>query len=385
MNSSDKSMVFGFNKTDADKNEQKTAGNVPPVEETVDVVNSSVSAENKEEDENDEYVDIRNVTIMLVKNYSLYRKANDKVLAKRKDFIGSSIYASRILSANKEEVDTYFPNIIGLSPADPNFITRVKQYLNNIRVSVDELGRSFDISFHYYHKKDYYHIKKEEERIEKIYQNTNRQDITKLRAALKEKITKLNALESTKCKLGYPINVDDYLMYRHCLLYNDVAKDIAFVNTDSNIRFYFKDDQKEAEKLRKFRLEVNKAKSNYVSCLADNTLFDAVYTQFCVVNNMPVISSLAENRLDREIKLDKFSIEEPVKFNKIFNNKDVKLIASIEMLIARGELLRSQYNQNITSPDGDFIGANMNEAVAWFKNTENSSIVNALMNKLKNI
>lgn len=385
MNSSDKSMVFGFNKTDADKNEQKTSGNVPPVDETVDVVDSSVSAENKEEDENDEYVDIRNVTIMLVKNYSLYRKANDKVLAKRKDFIGSSIYASRILSANKEEVDTYFPNIIGLSPADPNFITRVKQYLNNIRVSVDELGRSFDISFHYYHKKDYYHIKKEEERIEKIYQNTNRQDITKLRAALKEKITKLNSLESTKCKLGYPINVDDYLMYRHCLLYNDVAKDIAFVNTDSNIRFYFKDDQKEAEKLRKFRLEVNKAKSNYVSCLADNTLFDAVYTQFCVVNNMPVISSLAENRLDREIKLDKFSIEEPVKFNKIFNNKDVKLIASIEMLIARGELLRSQYNQNITSPDGDFIGANMNEAVAWFKNTENSSVVNALMNKLKNI
>lgn len=385
MNSSDKSMVFGFNKTDADKNEQKAVGNVPAVEETVDVVNSSVSAENKEEDENDEYVDIRNVTIMLVKNYSLYRKANDKVLAKRKDFIGSSIYASRILSANKEEVDTYFPNIIGLSPADPNFITRVKQYLNNIRVSVDELGRSFDISFHYYHKKDYYHIKKEEERIEKIYQNTNRQDITKLRAALKEKITKLNALESTKCKLGYPINVDDYLMYRHCLLYNDVAKDIAFVNTDSNIRFYFKDDQKEAEKLRKFRLEVNKAKSNYVSCLADNTLFDAVYTQFCVVNNMPVISSLAENRLDREIKLDKFSIEEPVKFNKIFNNKDVKLIANIEMLIARGELIRSQYNQNITSPDGDFIGANMNEAVAWFKNTENSSVVNALMNKLKNI
>ena len=385
MNSSDKSMVFGFNKTDADKNEQKSVGNVPPVEETVDVVDSSVSAENKEEDENDEYVDIRNVTIMLVKNYSLYRKANDKVLAKRKDFIGSSIYASRILSANKEEVDTYFPNIIGLSPADPNFITRVKQYLNNIRVSVDELGRSFDISFHYYHKKDYYHIKKEEERIEKIYQNTNRQDITKLRAALKEKITKLNSLESTKCKLGYPFNVDDYLMYRHCLLYNDVAKDIAFVNTDSNIRFYFKDDQKEAEKLRKFRLEVNKAKSNYVSCLADNSLFDAVYTQFCVVNNMPVISSLAENRLNREIKLDKFSIEEPVKFNKIFNNKDVKLIASIEMLIARGELLRSQYNQNITSPDGDFIGANMNEAVAWFKNTENSSIVNALMNKLKNI
>lgn len=384
-NNSAKSMEFGFNKADAEKEEQKPVNNSFPVEGTVEAKANTVSAEDKDENENDEYVDIRKVTIMLVKNYSLYRKANDKVLAKRKDFIGSSVYASRILSANKEEVDTYFPNIIGLSPADPNFIMRVKQYLNNIRISVDELGRSFDISFHYYHKKDYYHIRKEEENIEKIYQTANRQDITKLRAALKEKITKLNALESTKCKLGYPINVDDYLMYRHCLLYSDVAKDIAFVNTDSNIRFYFKDEQKEAEKLRKFRLEVNKAKSNYVSCLADNNLFDAVYTQFCVINNMPIISSLAENRLDREIKLDKFSTEEPIKFNKIFNNKDVKLIATIEMLIARGELIRSQYNQNITSPEGDFIGANMGEAVAWFKNTENSSMVNALINKLKNI
>ena len=114
-------------------------------------------------------------------------------------------------------------------------------------------------------------------------------------------------------------------------------------------------------------------------------MFDAVYTQFCVINNMPVISSLAENRLDREIKLDKFSSEEPIKFNKIFSNKDIKLIATIEMLIARGELVRSQYNQNITSPDGDFIGSNIGEAVAWFKNAENSSIVNALLNKLKNI
>ena len=380
-----KGIGFGFNKADADKEEQKSVGNPSLVEETVAANTASASAENKQEDTSLEYTDIRKVTIMLVKNYSLYRKANDKVLPKRKDFIGSSVHASRVLSANKEEVDTYFPNIIGLSPTDPNFVMRVKQYLNNIRIPVDELGRSFDISFHYYHKEDYYRIKEEEDKIERMYQTTNRQDITKLRAALKEKITRLNALEGTKCKLGYPINVDDYLMYRHCLLYNDVAKDVALINSDSSIRFYFKDDQKEAEKLRKFRLEVNKAKSNYVACLADDTLFDAVYTQFCVINNMPVISSLAENRIDREIKLDKFSADEPVKFNKIFNNKDVKLIATIEMLIARGELIRSQYNQNITSPDGDFIGANMGEAVAWFKNAENTSVVNALINKLKNI
>lgn len=384
-NISGNSMGFGFNKADANKEEQKPVESDSNVQNQVVDEPATTSVETQEEDLDVEYTDIRKVTVVLIKNYSLYRKANDKVLPKRKDFIGSSVHASRILSANKEEVDTYFPNIVGLSPSDPNFIMRVKQYLNNIRIPVDELGRTFDISFHYYRKSYYNKIKEEEEKIDRAYQNANRQDITKLRVALKEKITKLNALESTKCKLGYPINVDDYLMYRHCLLYNDIAKDVALINSDSNIRFYFKDEQKEAEKLRKFRLEVNKAKANYVSCLADNTLFDAVYTQYCVLSNMPVISSLAEDRLEREIKLDKFSTDEPVKFNKIFNNKDIKLIASIELLIARGELSRSQYNQNITSPDGDFIGANMGEAVAWFKNPTNASIVNVFMNKLKNI
>lgn len=380
-NNSGKGIQFGFGKSDAENREQKVDKSNSPVEGT-----QPVSKQDKpEEDLEEEYTDRRTITISLVKNYSLYRKVNDKVLPKRKDYIGGSIKSSRTLSSNKEEVDTYFPNIIGLSPNDPNFISRVKQYLNNIRIPIDELGRTFDISFHYFHKKDYYKIKAEEEKIEEVYQSANRQNIKNLREALNEKINRLHILESTKCRLGYPINVDEYLMYRHCLLYNDVAKDVALINSDSNIRFYFKDDQKEAEKLRKYRLEVNKAKANYIACLADNDLFDAIYTQYCVQNSLPVISSLAKDRLEREIEIDKFSTNEPIKFNKIFNNKDIRLIANIEKLVARGELIRSQYNQNISTPDGEFIGANIGEAVSYFKNPENASIVNAFINKLKNI
>lgn len=376
--SSDKSMNFGFNKPNAD-NVKQTEETNPSTGEDSQVI----SDESKDSD--DEYTDYKSVTISLVKNYSLYRKANDKALPKRKDYIGSSVTSSRILSSNKEEIEAYFPNLIGLSPNDNNFILRVKQYLNNIRISVDELGRKFDISFHYYKKKDYYRIKAEEDKIEENYQKTNRQDISAIKRALQEKITKLNALECTKHRYGYPINTDDYLMYRHCLLYKDIAKDIALINGDPTIRFYFKDDKKEVEKLKKYRLEVNKAKANYVSCLADDVLFDAIYIQYCVLNNLPIISSLAENKLDREIKLDKFSTDEPVKFNKIFGNKDIKLIATIEKLIAHGELVRSEYNQNISSNSGEFIGSNITEAVAWFKRPENNSIVNNYYNTLKNI
>ena len=332
-----------------------------------------------------EYTDRRSVTIMLIKNYSLYRKANDKVLPKKMDYIGSCVQSSQILAANKQEVEAYFPNIVGRSVNDPDFVMRVKEYLNNIRVSVDELGRTFDTSFLYYHKKDYDRIHAEETKIEEEYQKADRTTTKKLREALKIKINALNALEGTKHKYGYPLNMSDYLLYRHCLLYNDVAKDVALVNADASVRFYFKDDVKEAKKRQDFRQQVNRAKANYVACLADDKLFDAIYIQYCLANNLPVISSLAEDRLEREIKLDKFSTEHPDKFNRIFNNKDNKLIAQIEMLIARGELARLQYNQNITTADGDLIGANMKEAVAWFKNPANASVVNAYLNRLNNI
>lgn len=331
-----------------------------------------------------EYFDRRSVSISLVKNYSLYRKANDKIIGKRSDYIGSSISSSRTLSANKAEVEAYFPNIIGLAPNNENFITRVKQYLNNFQVKVDEIGKTLNVSFHYYKKRDFFAIKEQENKINEEYDAFPRQDLNKLKEALKNKIVKLNALESTKYQYGYPDNVEEYLIYRHCLLYNDVAKDIAFINSDPNVRFYFKDDQKEAEKLAKFRTEINRAKSNYLNCVQDKELFDAVYIQYCNFYGLPIISSLAESTIVKENNLDKFSATEPVKFNKICGDKDIRLVATIEKLISRGELTRLPNNQNIVLPSGEFIGSNVKEAVIWFKNPDNASVVSALSNKLKN-
>lgn len=337
------------------------------------------------EELNDYFFEQKTITINLVKNYSLYRKANDKVLQKKTDYLGSSVHSSRTLSSNKAEVEAYFPNIIGLAVNNENFITRVKQYLNNIQVKIDELGKTFDISFHWNHKKDYYNFKKREDEINAIYDAVPRNDIIKLRDALKTKIHNLNALESEKYKYGHPNNIEDYLIYRHCLLYPDVAKDIAFINSDSNIRFYFKDDQKEAERLRKLRNEVIKAKTNYVATIQDETLFEAVYIQYLVYKGLSVTSGLAEDKVDKEIKLDDFSVKEPKKFNSIFNDPDLKTKAIIEKLINRGELIRASYNQNITTPSGEFIGANLGEAVTWFKNPDNTSQVNAYLVKLKQI
>ena len=371
---------FGFGTKAQDKEE-----NTIQEEKVMNSPVEGIESEVEDTDLDNEYTDRRSVTIALVKNYSLYRRANDKAIANRRDYIGSSINSSTVLSSNKVEVETYFPALLGEAPNSPTFITRVKQYLNNIQIPVDEIGKTFDTTFIYNTKRDYLKVLKKEEAIEDKYNAVPKNNLKLLKEALKEKIYELNLLESSKCKLGRPMNVTDYLMYRHCLLYNDVAKDMALINSDANIRFYFKDDKKEKEKLRKLRLEANKAKQNFVACIADNTLFEAMYIQYCVTKGLPVISALAEDDFVKEQNLDKFSTEDPVKFNKIFKNSDIKLMGTIEKLIARGELIRLPHNQNIMTSEGQYLGANMSEVIAWFKNPDNTGIVTAYYNKLKNI
>lgn len=343
------------------------------------------SKEQKQEELDKPFTYKRSITVSLIQNYSLYRKANDKVLPKKRDYIGSSIRSSQVLASNRAEVEAYFPQLLGISVNNENFVTRLKQYLNNIQVPVNELGVTFDCSFRFNHKRDYFAFKAREEEIEMAYKKANKQSTKDLRAALAIKINDLNNLESEQYAVGSPVNITDYILYRHCLLYRDIAKDTALINCDPFVRFYLKDDAKDKERQQKLRQEINNAKRNYIEVIGDDEMFDAVYIQYCVVAGLPIVNSLLSERMDKESQLDKFSISEPVKFNSIVKDRDLRIKSLIELLIARGEFVRSQFNQNITTQDGEFIGANMKEAIAWAKNPENENVLAAFKNKLKYI
>lgn len=343
------------------------------------------SKEQKQEELDKPFTYKRSITVSLIQNYSLYRKANDKVLPKKRDYIGSSIRSSQVLASNRAEVEAYFPQLLGISVNNENFVTRLKQYLNNIQVPVNELGVTFDCSFRFNHKRDYFAFKAREEEIEMAYKKANKQSTKDLRAALGIKINDLNNLESEQYAVGSPVNITDYILYRHCLLYRDIAKDTALINCDPFVRFYLKDDAKDKERQQKLRQEINNAKRNYIEVIGDDEMFDAVYIQYCVVTGLPIVNSLLSERMDKESQLDKFSTSEPVKFNSIVKDRDLRIKSLIELLIARGEFVRSQFNQNITTQDGEFIGANMKEAIAWAKNPENENVLDAFKNKLKYI
>ena len=87
--------------------------------------------------------------------------------------------------------------------------------------------------------------------------------------------------------------------------------------------------------------------------------------------------------LEQVDDLMKFATDDPKKFNSIVTDKNLLDKAFIETLITRGELVRSEYNQQINTPDGQFVGANINDAIAFFRNPDNNGLKNKLENKLK--
>ena len=337
----------------------------------------------KEAELNSPYTDKRTVTIAPVQQFSAYRRANIKSMPPRRNIIGSSISSTRILSSNKDEVEKYFPQIIGISPNNPEFVTRVKAYLSNISCNVQDAGSTLNISFTYDKKKDYLTIKEKEEKINAKRESVARNNTAAIKEAVKVWTQEINDLESEKAKYGHPDNIEEYLLYRHCLLYRDVAKDISLINSDSSLRFYIRDENKEAERAKRLVDERRKAMRNFLALESSDKKRNAVFIQMTVNNGGNIAEAMMKTPDQQVSALMTYLNDSPDKFNDLFEDKNVEMKSFIEALIARGELIRPEYNQQISTADGTFIGSNMNEAVAYFNNPTNKPVLEAMQNKYK--
>lgn len=330
-----------------------------------------------------EYIDKRRIVIASVLNYSAYRRINMAALGKPRNTIGSSVNSVRKLMSNKGEVEHYFPELVGVASNNPEFITRVKNYLNNIFFDVRDTERTIDISFRYRHKKDYLAIHKAEERIWETYNAVDRSNTAKLYEAAVIRDNDLFMIESKKYQYGDPLNLEQYILYRHCLNYPDVAKDTAFINSNANLRFYIKDKNKEEVRKNKLIKEQQVALRNLVELQASPVKTNAVYVEYCIYSGISLSDGLSKTALIQSEELMDFATTNPRKFNEFVNDKNLLNKAFIETLITRGELVRSDFNQQISTPDGEFIGANINEAISYFKNPNNAGLKTKLENKLK--
>lgn len=348
-------------------------------------INPSANKNNVIDDDlNAEYLDTRYITICVVSKYSNYRKVNAASLGVKKEVIGSSFSSGQILSSNRGEVETYMPSIIGLSVNNPDFVRRVKEYLSNIKCIVNGEVK-LNVSFIYNTKKDYLTFKKRFDDIEKRFEQAvgDRTNLSIIKTELKRKCDDINAIESEKYKYGHPVSIEEYLLYRHCILYKDVAKDTALINSDPSYRFFIKDDEKENERKKVLLNNSIKAMNEFVRLAADPVKLKSVYINVVKYNNDNMDIALTKSEDEIKEYVMNFVNTNPDRFNKFIGDKNIDMKAFIEKLIVLGDLVRSEFNQQISTSDGIFIGANLNDAVAYFANKDNKSLFDALTNRLK--
>lgn len=332
---------------------------------------------------NSPYIDVSSITISPQGRQSLYRLQNQRVLEEPRYVIGGSCESARVLVSNSGEVDKYFPRLVGCMPNHTEFLNKVKEWLDNIAIVVPSIGYTLDTSFRYYKKSDYLQVAKEMAAINLAYNEADKNTASNLIKALKTKEAAINNVESRKWMIGEPLNVNNYVIYRHCLLYSDIAKDMRLFQFKPNVRFYFKDERQEEEIAQKRQLVIEKAMANYLAVCSDKEKFDAVYTIYCHRSGFDLSIYLNKKELDKKQLIKTYSETSPYKFNKLVEDRHLAIKAMVEKLIALGDLLRDENNNRIGTRDGKFIAANLEGAVTYFTDPANKVIREMYETKLK--
>jgi hypothetical protein len=322
----------GLNKPQNKPEDKSNSGKSKVEEKEIKEPNDSVETRAKtpvetpaeeffEEDLSEEYTDNRTIIVSLVSNYSNYRRVNMASLGPVKATIGSSVRSTRTLMGHKGEIEAYFPSLLGISATHNDFVSRVKSYLSNIQFTITGGDAKLDTSFVYYHKSDYLVIKEKEDKILAAYNRIPKNNLDELYKGAVKRDKELDILESTKYKYGYPVNLEEYILYRHCILYSEVAKDPIFINGNQNLRFYIKDLAREEARKKKLVEERKIALRNIVELDSSPSRFQAVYIAVCKASNQNIAAALNKDKIRQTTELMDYANLNPDKFNKFVNDK----------------------------------------------------------------
>ena len=256
--------------------------------------------------------------------------------------IGATIYRGA-QPLTEEEKKKYMPILLGLSSDSDRFEQYCMDYFANISVPVSPNGLNLEIGFNYKTLED------------RDNANTD------------------NAM---------PINVADYVLYRHCIVYSRVANTIADIGKSNNIEFFIEDASANAAAQDKANKLLLKAMN-----LMPAILNDALRVkQLIAVLNETVPESVVPKLVNdvnvmgpNELSVRLFDVlqKAPLEFIAAVNDTTIALKYFITRAINVG-IIRKLANTStliFSSKTGEFLlGNNLNEVILTLQQEKNSSI-----------
>jgi len=346
---------------------------------------------------------------------SAFAKKNKDVLFESERRIGSSVTAVAKMITCEEEMKNLMPEVLSLSSTSPFWDDRLKYYWDSISEPIFEGGKELEIGYNYntsiarvseniklFNKNvsekeqltteesiaEYF--EKRETELNKRYSDAiveaskldaktrNEQE----RIAYDAKYDALVELEKIKYKFGKPINVNDYLLYRYCLGYRDVANDIKYIDKSPSIRFYLYSDAQIKEDRDRHNKVKQQAMKLYLSVISDGEQVENIL--YVLGKGFELIGKELTETDKAEI-LEREYLNNTDKFIMVANDKTVKDKGRVEKLIAKGILKRLPNTDVIVdSADGTVVlGNTVDEAVSYLANEKNKQKLNEFIGRYK--
>lgn len=303
----------------------------------------------------------KKINIYWKENRSGFYMANKKEISPEPRLIGSADSSVKRMLARGEEQAMTMSTIIGESPNSQEWQKKLTNYWHSLSVPIPPSGKELEIGFEYdYNTGD-------EQRKSYISKLTNVKDSNDLAKYVEDKVE-----EQDKYKYGMPINPEDYMLYRYCLVYRFVANHINDIDKSVKIKFYLF-SKAERDKLRKEKYNVKKQVTvKWLEVIKDpDRLMDLLYT----IGKGNEAEKLKED-FDKEQLLNTWAEANPNEFLKLVDDKNIKTRGYIERLIDSGILKRlpnSSIIVDANEPDVT-VGDNMDSAINFFSNAERNKV-----------
>lgn len=240
---------------------------------------------------------------------------------------GSSVLLGRTIWDDEEQEKKIMSQIIGVSPTSQEWDTALNKYWKNFLVSIPFEGKKLEAG------------------VEHISDTVYR-----------------------------PLNVEDYVIYRYAIKHGWVANSRADVNKSKNIMFFIWDAKEEQrDKMRALAIK-DKAYAVRMEVSGD-------YTKGAAVIQIGT-GKTGLSPDDLKLELAAFSTEQPAKFLKIAQDADLMDKAFIETAVFKGIFIRP-VNSTIIIYENTPIGNNLDEAVAWLRNSANAATKSIVEAKVK--
>jgi len=300
----------------------------------------------------------RTVTLISKLNPDVFKIINKDVFGTTEQPLGSVQGAvTRILAPEYEQMlRTIMPGILSISPNDPTWFKRVKNYWDSFGIRIPIGGKNLEIGFNF----DINDTMRSTAIKQLIVTAKTKESVIDSDESFANYVLK-NITEFEKYKYAMPINQEQYLIWVFCLGHRKVAKQAESLDKSTNIEFILI-DPKDIEDTRKAQhIASNEATKKYLEIINDrNKVKDVLYAKGINVSIL--------DEWDADAKLKHLADSNPKEFLAIANDPTTTAKARIERYCISGVLKRLPNSSIIVDSNDNsvVIGNTIAEAVAFF-------------------